>query len=114
MAPNQTQCPGGPPVYDLPGCPLLFSCLRAIKKLATIVDNGNSKSNIKLTIISRKIPIKANSVLIDSESYIIYGGPVLWFSLYPLYPGGPPDNDEGKYPLLYFFNQRFNQIGYRC
>ena len=23
-----------------------------------------------------------------------------WFSLYPIYPGGPPDIDELKYPLL--------------
>ena len=26
-----------------------------------------------------------------------------WFSLYPIYPGGPPDIDELKYPLLNSF-----------
>ena len=25
---------------------------------------------------------------------------MLWFSLYPLFPDGPPDIDELKYPLL--------------
>ena len=25
---------------------------------------------------------------------------MLWFSLYPFYPDGPPDIDELKYPLL--------------
>ena len=34
------------------------------------------------------------------KDYILFGGPVLWFSLYPLYPGGPPDIDGLKYPLL--------------
>ena len=35
---------------------------------------------------------------------------MLWFSLYPLYPGGPPDNDELKYPVLYSFIRVFNEL----
>ena len=57
MEPGNTQCPGGPFVYDPPGCPLLFSCLRAIKESAKIVDNKNNKGIIKLTIIDTKILI---------------------------------------------------------
>ena len=34
------------------------------------------------------------------KDYILFGGPVIWFSLYPVYPDGPPDIDELKYPLL--------------
>ena len=41
------------------------------------------------------------------KDFILFGGPVLWFSLYPLYPGGPPDIDELKYPL---FNSLFRVI----
>ena len=82
MEPGKTQCPGGPPVYDLPGCPLLLSCLRAITKLATIVDNGNSQSNIKVTIINTKIPIEANSVRFNSERfYTIWRSVALVFTL---------------------------------
>ena len=69
--------------------------------MATIVDNGNSQSSIKLTIINTKIPIEANSVLFDSERlYTIWRFVALLVSLYPLYPGGPLDIDELKYPLL--------------
>ena len=54
----------------------------AIKQLATIVDNGNSESNIKLTIINTKIPIEANSVLFDSERlYTIWRSVALVFTL---------------------------------
>ena len=35
-----------------------------------------------------------------SKDYILFGASLLWFSLYPLYPGGPSDIDELKYPLL--------------
>ena len=68
--------------------------------MATIVDNGNSQSNIKLTMINTKIPIEANYALSTLKDYIQFGGPVLWVLLYPLYPGGPPDIDGLKYPLL--------------
>ena len=34
------------------------------------------------------------------KDYILFGGPVLWFSLYPFYPSGPLDIDGLKYPLL--------------
>ena len=37
------------------------------------------------------------------KDYILFGAPLLWFSLYPLYPGGPPDIDELKYVLLNYF-----------
>ena len=68
--------------YTTPGCPLLFSCLKAINKLATIVDNGNSQSNIKLIIINTKIPLEANFVLFDSERlYTIWRLDALVFTL---------------------------------
>ena len=37
------------------------------------------------------------------KDYILFGGPLLWISLYPLYPGGLPDIDELKYPVLNSF-----------
>ena len=47
-----------------------------------IVDNGNSNSNIKYTIINTKIPIKANSVLFTSERlYTIWRSCALVFTL---------------------------------
>ena len=50
----------------------------------------------------RRIP--SSSTLTD---YILFGASLLWFTLYPLYPGGPPDIDELKYPL---FNSLFRVI----
>ena len=44
------------------------------------------------------------------KDYILFGGPVLWFSLYPLYPGGPPDIDGLKYPLLNFVFRVINKL----
>ena len=86
MEPGLTQCPGGPPVFDPPGCPLLFSCLWAIKKLTTFVYNRNSQRNIKLTIINTKIPIEANSVLFDSERlYTIWRFVSLVFTLFIIF-----------------------------
>ena len=35
-----------------------------------------------------------------AKDYILFGGPVLWFSFNPLYSGGLPDIEELKYPLL--------------
>ena len=49
------------------GMSIIIFFLRAIKKLVTIVDYGNSQINLKLTIINIKIPVDANSVLFDSE-----------------------------------------------
>ena len=37
------------------------------------------------------------------KDYILFGGPVLWFSLHSFYPDGPPDIDKLKYTLLDFF-----------
>ena len=34
------------------------------------------------------------------KDYILFGGPVLWFLLYPFYSDGPPDINELKYQLL--------------
>ena len=82
MKPGYTQYPGGPPVYDPPGCQVLFSCLRAIKNLTPIVDNENNQCNIKLTIINTNIPIEANSVLFDSQRlYTIWRSVALDFTL---------------------------------
>ena len=43
------------------------------------------------------MPIPFSSI---PKDYILFGGFVYWFPFYPLYPGGPPDIDEMKYPLL--------------
>ena len=34
------------------------------------------------------------------KDYILFDGPVLWFSIYQLFPDGPSDIDVLKYPLL--------------
>ena len=34
------------------------------------------------------------------KDYILFGALLLWFSLYPLFFGGPPDIDELEYLLL--------------
>ena len=57
--------PGGQPDIDGLKYPLLNSVFRVNKKLATIVDNKNKQSNIKLSIINIKIPSKAVSIFFD-------------------------------------------------
>ena len=44
------------------------------------------------------------------EDYILFCGPLLWFSLYPLYPGCQPDIDELKYPLLKVFIKNIKRL----
>ena len=34
------------------------------------------------------------------KDYIQFGASLIWFSLYRLYPGRPPNIDKLKYPLL--------------
>ena len=79
---------------------IIIFYLSAIKKLATIVDNGNSQSNIKLTIIIQKFQLKRIPSFSTLKDYILFGVSLLLYSLYLLYYGGLPDIDELKYPLL--------------
>ena len=85
-----------------------------IKQLAIIVDNKNSQSNIKLTIINTKIPIEANSVLFDSERlYTIWQSYALFFTL-SILSWRSIRLQRGEIPIIIFFYQSYNKIGDRC